>query len=205
MPEITVQTADGTPHRFPLAEGARDDRPLARQRHLPLRPVALAPPRRDPRAAPTASTSSTSGARTAPCSTARRCPTSSGSGAGDVITLGRAHPDLLRRRRRPVDLEEEAEPAGTRIFSARELSDIKTKPVDAADLVRQNRLLATLQRGRQEPARPPPAPGALRRRPEAGLRGRSRRARRDHAARGLPAASPSSRPHAPGAGSRSST
>jgi sigma-B regulation protein RsbU (phosphoserine phosphatase) len=59
---------------------------------------------------------------------------------GDVITLGE---HLLA-----FSLEDELEerpPEGTRVFSAKELSDIKTKPsIDPEELARQNRILGVL-------------------------------------------------------------
>ncbi len=59
---------------------------------------------------------------------------------GDVITLGE---HLLT-----FSLEDELEerpPEGTRVFSAKELSDIKTKPtIDPEELARQNRILGVL-------------------------------------------------------------
>jgi phosphoserine phosphatase RsbU/P len=59
---------------------------------------------------------------------------------GDVITLGE---HLLA-----FSLEDELEerpPEGTRVFSAKELSDIKTKPsIDPEELARQNRILSVL-------------------------------------------------------------
>ncbi|HUG53414.1 MAG TPA: SpoIIE family protein phosphatase [Vicinamibacteria bacterium] len=60
---------------------------------------------------------------------------------GDVITLGE-HVLTFSVE----DAEEDSQPPeGTRIFSARELSDIKTKPsIDPAELQRQNRVLEVL-------------------------------------------------------------
>jgi serine phosphatase RsbU (regulator of sigma subunit) len=59
---------------------------------------------------------------------------------GDIITLGE---HLLA-----FSLEDELEerpPEGTRVFSAKELSDIKTKPsIDPEELARQNRILGVL-------------------------------------------------------------
>src|SRR5438552_11793399 len=59
---------------------------------------------------------------------------------GDIITLGE---HVLA-----FSLEDEMEerpPEGTRVFSAKELSDIKTKPsIDPEELVRQNRILGVL-------------------------------------------------------------
>jgi len=58
---------------------------------------------------------------------------------GDVITLGE---HLLVFS---LDDELEDQPPGTRVFSAKELSDIKTKPtIDPEELARQNRVLAVL-------------------------------------------------------------
>jgi phosphoserine phosphatase RsbU/P len=60
---------------------------------------------------------------------------------GDVITLGEHRLTFVE----VGEEEDDAPPEGTRIFSARELSDIRTKPsVDPTELARQNRLLAVL-------------------------------------------------------------
>jgi len=60
---------------------------------------------------------------------------------GDVITLGE---HVLTFSIEDVD-EHSQPPEGTRIFSARELSDIKTKPsIDPEELQRQNRVLEVL-------------------------------------------------------------
>ena len=49
------------------------------------------------------------------------------------------------------DEEEEREPEGTRVFSVRELSAINTRPaIDAAELQRQNRVLAILSKAASE-------------------------------------------------------
>lgn len=67
--------------------------------------------------------------------------------AGDIITLGEHI--LTFSLGEPGDEEEEldSDPVGTRVFSARELSDIKTKPaIDATELARQNRVLSVLSR-----------------------------------------------------------
>jgi serine phosphatase RsbU (regulator of sigma subunit) len=50
-----------------------------------------------------------------------------------------------------VEVEEEVEPEGTRVFSVRELSDINTKPaIDPAELARQNRVLGVLSKATRE-------------------------------------------------------
>ena len=70
--------------------------------------------------------------------------------AGDVITLGEHLLTFVEAASEPPPEPEEPVPVGTRIFSARELSDIRTKPVDKDDLFRQNRVLGILGRAAQE-------------------------------------------------------
>jgi phosphoserine phosphatase RsbU/P len=61
---------------------------------------------------------------------------------GDIITLGE-HILTFSDDNAPYD---EAAPEGTRIFSAKELSDIRTRPsLDPEDLARQSRVLGVLQ------------------------------------------------------------
>jgi phosphoserine phosphatase RsbU/P len=61
---------------------------------------------------------------------------------GDVITLGE---HVLTFSIEEVADEDSQPPEGTRIFSARELSDIKTKPsIDPEELQKQNRVLEVL-------------------------------------------------------------
>jgi serine phosphatase RsbU (regulator of sigma subunit) len=63
-------------------------------------------------------------------------------GHGDVITLGE---HVLTFSIEEVVDEDSQPPEGTRIFSARELSDIKTRPsIDPEELQRQNRVLEVL-------------------------------------------------------------
>ncbi|HEY5907303.1 MAG TPA: SpoIIE family protein phosphatase, partial [Vicinamibacteria bacterium] len=66
--------------------------------------------------------------------------------SGDVITLGE-HTLTFTEVGGAKQEENELEPEGTRVFSARELSDINTKPaIDAQDLARQNRVLAAVSK-----------------------------------------------------------
>jgi sigma-B regulation protein RsbU (phosphoserine phosphatase) len=68
---------------------------------------------------------------------------------GDVITLGEH--TLTFCAEGDADEEEEREPEGTRVFSIRELSAINTRPaIDAAELQRQNRVLAILSKAASE-------------------------------------------------------
>ena len=65
---------------------------------------------------------------------------------GDVITLGEHVLTFA-----DDSGEEDAAPEGTRIFSAREMSDIRTKPtMDPEDLARQSRVLGVLQKAMLE-------------------------------------------------------
>jgi len=68
---------------------------------------------------------------------------------GDVITLGEH--TLTFFAEDAGEEEEEREPEGTRVFSVRELSAINTRPaIDAAELKRQNRVLAILSKAASE-------------------------------------------------------
>ena len=72
---------------------------------------------------------------------------------GDVITLGEH--TLTFAEAGAAFEEDDLEPEGTRVFSARELSDINTKPaIDPTDLARQNRVLAAVSKATSELARP---------------------------------------------------
>jgi len=65
---------------------------------------------------------------------------------GDIITLGE-HVLTYTAEGAREEEEEEREPEGTRVFSAKELSDISTKPsIDPEELVRQNRVLGILSK-----------------------------------------------------------
>jgi serine phosphatase RsbU (regulator of sigma subunit) len=68
---------------------------------------------------------------------------------GDVVSLGEHHLTFLQREE--AKREEEADLEGTRMFSARDLSDIQTKPsVDPEELRRQNRVLGVLSTAARE-------------------------------------------------------
>lgn len=70
---------------------------------------------------------------------------------GDVITLGEHTLTFFGEEGGGEDEEEEREPEGTRVFSVRELSAINTRPaIDAAELQRQNRVLAILSKAASE-------------------------------------------------------
>ena len=67
---------------------------------------------------------------------------------GDVISLGEHHLTFSTQDEPEREVEQEPEPApeGTRVFSARDLSDVKTRPtIDPEELQRQNRILTVLK------------------------------------------------------------
>jgi len=146
MAEISVQAADGSRERYPLVKGrvtigrSRDsdiflpDQWLSRQHaEILQRPDGYYV--RD------------LGSKNGTLLNGGRIHEEQRLRAGDIITLGEHI--LTFSPGEPGDEEEEldSDPVGTRIFSARELSDIKTKPaIDATELARQNRVLGVLSR-----------------------------------------------------------
>ncbi|HVR72139.1 MAG TPA: SpoIIE family protein phosphatase [Vicinamibacteria bacterium] len=67
---------------------------------------------------------------------------------GDVISLGEHHLTFSTVDEPAREEEPEEAPEGTRVFSARDLSDVKTRPtIDPEELQRQNRILTVLKDG----------------------------------------------------------
>jgi serine phosphatase RsbU (regulator of sigma subunit) len=65
---------------------------------------------------------------------------------GDVISLGEHHLTFSTTDEPERVEEPEPAPEGTRVFSARDLSDVKTRPtIDPEELQRQNRILSVLK------------------------------------------------------------
>jgi serine phosphatase RsbU (regulator of sigma subunit) len=65
---------------------------------------------------------------------------------GDVISLGEHHLTFSTVDDPAREEEPEEAPEGTRVFSARDLSDVKTRPtIDPEELQRQNRILTVLK------------------------------------------------------------
>jgi serine phosphatase RsbU (regulator of sigma subunit)/pSer/pThr/pTyr-binding forkhead associated (FHA) protein len=143
MPEITIQTADGATRRVPLAKEritigrSREndiflpDQWLSRH-HAEIWREAQGFALKD---LGSKNGTNLNGARLGGQQLLRD---------GDVISLGE---HTLTFRSTPAeDVEEDLDPIGTRIYPVKELSDVSTKPglESAAELVRQNRLLAAL-------------------------------------------------------------
>jgi serine phosphatase RsbU (regulator of sigma subunit) len=141
MPEITVKSAEGGKERFPLT---RDRVTIGRSREsdifLPDQWLSRhhAEIRRDGGVFVVVDLGSKNGTLL----NGDQVASSQRLRHGDVITLGE---HVLTFSDDDAG-EEEAEPEGTRIFSAKELSDIRTKPsLDPEELARQSRVLGVLQ------------------------------------------------------------
>ena len=142
MPEITVQTADGSPQRF-MVQRDRVTIGRSRQSDIFLSDQWLSRHHAEIRRGPDGFYLVDLGSKNGTLLNGAPLEEQHRLRSGDVITLGE-HTLTYTEGTEAIDLREDAEPLGTRIFSAREISDIKTKPVDPADLARQNRLLRIL-------------------------------------------------------------
>jgi serine phosphatase RsbU (regulator of sigma subunit) len=144
MPEISVQTADGSKERFALAK-ARITIGRSRESDIFLpdqwlsRHHAEIQQRGDGYYLLDLKSKNGTLLNGEPLAQERRLR------HGDVITLGEHV--LTYSAEVGQDEEEDHEPEGTRVFSAKELSDISTKPsIDPEELARQNRVLGILSK-----------------------------------------------------------
>ena len=146
MAEISVQAADGSRERYPLLKDrvtigrSRDsdiflpDQWLSRQ-HAEIRQKA------------DGYYVSDLGSKNGTLLNGGRVVEEQRLRAGDIITLGEHILTFSLGEPGDEETEADSDPIGTRVFSARELSDIKTKPaIDATELKRQNRVLGVLSR-----------------------------------------------------------
>ena len=145
MPEISVQTADGSKERFALAK-ARISIGRSRESDIFLpdqwlsRHHAEIQQRGDGYYLLDLKSKNGTLLNGEPLAQERRLR------HGDVITLGE-HVLTYSAEVGAADEEEDHEPEGTRVFSAKELSDISTKPsIDPEELARQNRVLGILSK-----------------------------------------------------------
>jgi len=148
MAEISVTAADGSRERFPLLKG-RITIGRSRDSDIFLPDQWLSRQHAEIRQKPDGYYVNDLGSKNGTLLNGGRIHEERRLRAGDIITLGEHV--LTFSLGEPGDAEEEPEqdsdPIGTRIFSARELSDIKTKPaIDANELARQNRVLGVLSR-----------------------------------------------------------
>jgi phosphoserine phosphatase RsbU/P len=141
MPEITIQSNDGASHRFPLNKD-RVTIGRSRENDIFLPDQWLSRHHAEIHRDGEGFSLKDLGSKNGTLLNGARIAAQERLRTGDVITLGE---HTLTFHALSVDEPEEFEPVGTRVFSARELSDVKTKPVvDPHDLVRQNRLLQIL-------------------------------------------------------------
>jgi serine phosphatase RsbU (regulator of sigma subunit)/pSer/pThr/pTyr-binding forkhead associated (FHA) protein len=142
MPEITIQSADGGSHRFPLVK-ERVTIGRSRENDIFLPDQWLSRHHAEIRRASEGFSLKDMGSKNGTLLNGARIAGEERLRPGDIITLGEH--TLTFKASAEDEGETDVEPVGTRIFSAREISDIKTKPVlDPGDLVRQNRLLQSL-------------------------------------------------------------
>jgi serine phosphatase RsbU (regulator of sigma subunit)/pSer/pThr/pTyr-binding forkhead associated (FHA) protein len=145
--EISVQAADGSRERYPLL---KDRITIGRSRDsdIFLPDQWLSRQHAEIRQKPDGYYVSDLGSKNGTLLNGGRLTEEQRLRAGDVITLGE-HVLTFNLGGEPGDdeVESDSDPIGTRVFSARELSDIKTKPaIDATELARQNRVLGVLSR-----------------------------------------------------------
>lgn len=141
MPEITIQSADGTTRRFPIA---KDKLTIGRSREndIFLPDQWLSRHHAEIWRRGEACGVKDLGSKNGTTLNGARIGGEETLRDGDVITLGE---HTLTFRAASEEPEDELDPIGTRIFPVKELSDVTTKPgLDATELLRQNRLLATL-------------------------------------------------------------
>jgi pSer/pThr/pTyr-binding forkhead associated (FHA) protein len=141
MPEIAIQTAGGTRERYPLAKprvtvGRSRESDIFLPDQWLSRHHAAIEHRSDGYYVLDLKSKNGTLLNGQPLAEERRLRD------GDIITLGE-HVLTYTSEGGKEEEEEEREPEGTRVFSAKELSDISTKPSIDPRLARQNRVLAS--------------------------------------------------------------
>ena len=146
MAEITVKNADGAKERFPLL---RDRVTIGRSREsdIFLPDQWLSRHHAEIRRDGTGFIVLDLGSKNGTLLNGDQVATTQRLHDGDVITLG----EHILTFSDDSAGDDEAAPEGTRIFSARELSDIRTRPsIDPEELARQSRVLGVLQQAMQQ-------------------------------------------------------
>lgn len=142
MPELSIQSADGSKERFPLVK-ERVTIGRSRESDVFLPDQWLSRHHAEIRRQGELYYLQDLGSKNGTLLNGTRIRQQSRLKPGDVITLGEH--TLTFSWDEPVAEEEEPEPIGTRIFPAKEISDIITKQdLDPEGLVRQNRILRIL-------------------------------------------------------------
>jgi sigma-B regulation protein RsbU (phosphoserine phosphatase) len=140
--ELSIQSADGTKERFPLVK-ERVTIGRSRESDIFLPDQWLSRQHAEVRRRPDGFYVADLKSKNGTLLNGQAVQVAKRLRPGDVIQLGEH--TLTFTEGGAVEVEEEVEPEGTRVFSVRELSDINTKPaIDPAELARQNRVLTVL-------------------------------------------------------------
>jgi serine phosphatase RsbU (regulator of sigma subunit) len=144
VPEITIQAADGKRRRFPLLK-ERVTIGRSRESDIFLPDQWLSRHHAEIRQRPDGHYLLDLGSKNGTLLNGGRIESELRLRDGDIITLGEHALTFLTQESEESD--EDIDPIGTRIFPAREISDVATKPaLDATELARQNRILGILMR-----------------------------------------------------------
>src|SRR5262245_28514791 len=144
MPEILIQSPDGGQRRFPLA-GERVTIGRSRESDIFLPDQWLSRHHAEIRISPQGSVLVDLGSKNGTLLNDKKIAEEQPLHHGDVVTLGEHRLTFQAELPAPTPVPDEPEPVGTRVFSARELSDLKKAPAsDTAELTRQNRVLRVL-------------------------------------------------------------
>jgi serine phosphatase RsbU (regulator of sigma subunit) len=145
MTELQVQSADGTKQRFPL-DKQRITIGRSRENDVFLPDQWLSRHHAEIRMREGTPFLADLGSKNGTLLNGVRVTEECRLRAGDVVTLGEHLLTLQSGGAEPAEEEDDANLFGTQMYSARELSDVGTKPVDAAGLARQNRVLSVLSK-----------------------------------------------------------
>src|SRR5262245_39280928 len=144
MPEITIQAADGKRRRFPLLK-ERVTIGRSRESDIFLPDQWLSRHHAEIRQRPDGHYLLDLGSKNGTLLNGGRIESELRLRDGDIIMLGEHA--LTFSIEESDESDDDVDPIGTRIFPAREISDVATKPaLDATELARQNRILGILMR-----------------------------------------------------------
>lgn len=144
MPELNVQTADGSRERFPLIK-ERVTIGRSRESDIFLPDQWLSRHHAEIRQKPDGHYVVDLGSKNGTLVNGEKLGKEQRLRPGDIITLGEHVLTFMPDE--PADTDDDPEVYGTRVFSVKELSDVATKPVyDPDELARQNRVLGVLSR-----------------------------------------------------------
>jgi serine phosphatase RsbU (regulator of sigma subunit) len=141
VPELSIQAADGSKQRFVLQK-ERVTIGRSRENDVFLPDQWLSRHHAEIRQKPDGLYLADLGSKNGTLLNGTRVTEEARLRPGDVVTLGEHLLTIVVGEEAEED--DDADLFGTQMFSARELSDIQTKPVDAEGLKRQNRILSTL-------------------------------------------------------------